>query len=281
MCLRLLPLVFYELSRRILFDSARLHARSSADVLEVATLLNLSAKYSCTRLHASALHLLSRQFPSSLERWDKRKYNVHFERHVFEVADAAREARAWTLLPTALLHCCLRQAANAMIGFTPAQSAECYALSEENAKAVDQSQQYLASEIHKDVFPDFYSPDALPELCYTPHHCVRAKAKLSKWMAASSFCWCYRAPTFDGWLKTWGFCQHCQRTYGQQYRDGRVEVWNSLPRVFGLGTWEALADKQREEEQARVAESDTASVSSSETRAESVTELAVKADLSL
>ena len=243
----------------------RLHSyhprgKNSTEVSDLASLLVLATTYRIPSIRARTLRVLSRRFPRSLAKWDKRSFNVNFERDVFQFAQSAKLAGAWTLLPAILLQCCMRQQALAAIGFDApsCNSQSCsnvdgFAPDSEDAKLVDRARAYLSTDALRQVCPAFYSTDAedAPELCYTPCHCVRSKAKLVKWTEGSVFGWCYKPATFDSWLNSWGFCQQCQKVYGGMYREGREKIWDSLPEQLGMGSWENLEAKEDEEQRVR------------------------------
>ncbi|KAJ3555905.1 hypothetical protein NM688_g2323 [Phlebia brevispora] len=223
--------------------SYRPKGRSDAEVKDLIAILRLSTKYSALLLREQVVSVLSRQFPPTLRRWDSRTYNVHFERNAYAIANVIRESNLYRLLPTVLLHCCLRLTANMLLGFGPMDAAQ--DLDAVNKRAVLFAQPYLSHQILQDVFPNFYDFDLEVYGCHDALRCCRSKGKLVSWMKASPFMWCYATSTMETFLKKFEFCQTCSRMYMKCYAEGRQKIWDDLPQQFSLPPWDAANEGDR------------------------------------
>lgn len=220
-------------------DSYRPTGKTDAEVKDLISILLLGTKYGAISLRKRTLAVLSRQFPPTLEQWDSRRFNVHFERNIFAIANVVRQCCAFSLLPTVLLHCYLRQTFNVLVGCGSVGAT--HELDPANEQAVLLAQQYLASQIQEDVFPDFFDFNLEVFGCHDVLRCCRAKGELNKRMKASPNNWIYDISTMEARLKKCDFCQTCNRVYIKYYADGRKKIWEELPQYFSLPPWSVLA----------------------------------------
>ncbi|PSR72662.1 hypothetical protein PHLCEN_2v11470 [Hermanssonia centrifuga] len=172
----------------------------------------------------------------------RRTHNVHFERNIFTIANLALEANAYILLPTVLLHCCLRQMADILLGFGPSEGFY-DELDPANKRAVLFAQQHLSCRIQEEAFPDLYDFEHVVPECHDVLRCCRAKGKLTTWMKCSPYSWGYATPTMETFLKNFKFCLRCREAYIMSYSEGRRRIWADLPQQFGLPDWTVLAQK--------------------------------------
>ncbi len=167
---------------------------------------------------------------------------MHFERNIFTIANLALEANAYILLPTVLLHCCLRQMADILLGFGPSEGFY-DELDPANKRAVLFAQQHLSCRIQEEAFPDLYDFEHVVPECHDVLRCCRAKGKLTTWMKCSPYSWGYATPTMETFLKNFKFCLRCREAYIMSYSEGRRRIWADLPQQFGLPDWTVLAQK--------------------------------------
>ncbi len=102
------------------------------------------------------------------------------------------------------------------------------------------AQSYLSGPIVQDVFPDFFDFELEVYGCHNILRCCRAKAKLTNWIKASPFMWCYATSTMESSLNKFQFCQTCSRLYIKRYAEGRQKIWDELPQHVSLPAWPAL-----------------------------------------
>ncbi|KAF7791154.1 hypothetical protein EIP86_002165 [Pleurotus ostreatoroseus] len=109
-----------------------------------------------------------------------------------------------------------------------------------NEQDVHLAQQYLSTSVVQDIFPDFFDFELDVVGCHNVLRCCRGKAKLTNWMKASPFLWCYAISTMETFLKNFRLCQTCCRLYIKRYSEGRQKIWDDLPEQFSLPPWTTL-----------------------------------------
>lgn len=213
--------------------------------LEVAAaFLRLGNKYEIETLRTEALKRLYFEFPSNLAGLDTVIYGdgkgTMIERAGWMYIDAANLAREQNLLsalPIALYWCCRwklsvleqgqRRPDGTISTLSPVNERACFLAYSELLELKEQKTFLWALP----TSPGFDS-------CRSPNECRAARNKL----AASVLFPTSATLCFGIWKDEYktGQCNLCIPVARRMHKDGRQQLWDALPGVFGLPDWEEL-----------------------------------------
>ena len=162
--------------------------------------------------------------------------------HPFDVADAALEADARILLPSALLMCCREDVQ--LIVSSGSSGPERAPLCEANACTILRSRPQLSLFIRDRIVPfAFDLCDMEVQGCRHPGLCSSEKNK-----------WAVSVEGRNGWVDPFvsfeslpeTLCAECTSNAIGSIVSGRKALWNSLPRLFGIGNdWTEVKEATR------------------------------------
>lgn len=246
-----------------------LDINETLDLSVLSSLLRLSTKYDVPHIRRRAISALQHYFPTTLSAY----YNARERRRThatggvstyFLLANTCREAKADVLLPSILYSCSAQQLASILDGvpdLSRGGTTVHVELSHENKRAVVQSRHQLAALARTVTLRWLYFSDQEGEGggrgggggggCRDAR-CVAIRrkvgAKLLEGRASDGFV-NPLSPFHDAFVELidGDCCEACQRALERCVEGGREEVWQKVPAVFRLGSWDALVRAYEEE----------------------------------
>lgn len=218
----------------------------SKDVPALLSILRMSTKYDVSRLRKRVIKTLEAHYPQDPLRspWSPVSlYPSIFPSSVqsalaIAAANSARQAEALTLLPAALFACCSVDP-DFLVG--PEHPDVHVGLSPENLFTVLKGRNDIILFTRRHIFGFAFTPRDVPD-CRTPSECRRVRAEWAEYTDKHH-------P--DGWtnpLSPGTFistlsrvaCMKCTDEAKRSFERGQRELWNDLPRIFGLPAWDKL-----------------------------------------
>ncbi|ESK92286.1 hypothetical protein Moror_4684 [Moniliophthora roreri MCA 2997] len=204
-------------------------------------ILRLSTKYQVDYLRQRVYRVLSELYPTTLEEWDARDAFVNletFEARPFAVFLLAKETNLPTLLPAALYLCADSQDIGFILDGLPSIDNTHIELDWPDKKACIRARETLSIALRTRLFAFLTGQMDFPG-CHRTSMCNNTRWKWLQGVEASlgsgvfsvSFPWAqYQS----------GVCDSCHRLSRDHYVAERQKLWDELPVLFGLPTWEEL-----------------------------------------
>ncbi|KAF9000614.1 hypothetical protein BDQ17DRAFT_1359229 [Cyathus striatus] len=191
-------------------------------------------------------------YPASFEKWLERdKFAMNSSKDSFVeramwVVQLARETQVTSLLPSALYVCTNMPDINYILDGIFTADGEHIELGWLDKRACIRGREKLSRIVRNELFK-FATPlaDPNPE-CRTPELCALGRMKLAKGMEtlysrAVEASWALRLKCPVSW-KTYGkdVCDSCMQQAQTQYNSERARIWDLLPEIFDLPSWQEL-----------------------------------------
>ncbi|KAJ6615349.1 hypothetical protein B0H10DRAFT_2191032 [Mycena sp. CBHHK59/15] len=205
---------------------------------ELESVLRLSDKYDVPLLRDSMTSILSDLYPSSLDKWADRKHHpgyTAFIRDNFSALNIAVKMNIRSILPAVMYEVCCRSTLESIVsGMGQAKlkienneyRKRCILAIPRLMLAQRQALGYLKREYDDDC----------------KHRAVCNTERL-RWFALDLEDDEAFDPLDDNNLDSWDVfrvCSSCLETAKKTYANARQDLWNKLPSIFNLGTWDDL-----------------------------------------
>jgi hypothetical protein len=208
----------------------------------LAAFLRLGKKYEIPQLYAESVARLSREFPSSLAKWEKdRDQNLEIEESptlAFDVINLAKETGLLSIIPTAFYYYCEGHLnIKGVFDGIERLDGSVAILRPEDQRACIMGWHQLVEAQARETF-GWLNPDAHPLACVTQTRCNMARrSHFFNLFRFRSKCLALE-PWDSGWEDE--LCHFCKTTSQNQHKRGRKKMWELLPSFFSLPEWEAL-----------------------------------------
>lgn len=214
--------------------------------LSLCGILDLSTKYGILPLRKKVILTLNSKFPTSWDRMSEREPYSPDANTIIKLIATCRKSNVGEMLPVAFYFCCGLPIEEILHGSGG------HSLSwDDKAACIAGRERFVeAQKQHTYVFLyHFQGSD------YCPYR-QKGKNPCRDW--AQSFHNTFhqipgatdRKRSLDRW-SDWSFvgakmCDPCRRPLPQLHEDGRARVWDMLPGMFGLGTWEQIENDRND-----------------------------------
>ncbi|KAJ7669567.1 hypothetical protein B0H17DRAFT_1335743 [Mycena rosella] len=215
-------------------------------IFTLTSVIRLSDKYDAALLRHSMVEILSDLYPSALHKWRARDdavpagYNAQLIDHI-PALNIARKMDIRSILPGVMYEvCCWNSLEEILYGVSASEKHALKTIDNvEDRKRCALAIPHLISA-QRLVFTNYLTPgedDANPE-CADIAAC---DAERLRWLAID-------LPTVENmdvldeelaW-ESFAVCSSCLDAAKDTYTEDREAVWNRLPSIFNLGTWEEL-----------------------------------------
>lgn len=206
----------------------------------VRAFLRLGRKYGIDHLQAEALTRLSIDYPCTLQGYDeciKGHKTIDLEGNThFAIVDLARENDIPSILPMAFYLCCEEaQGIDPKSRIVhPADNLDAFLPTEDMITCYLGQKRLLGLQMIETFgWLDVRSP---AESAHT--RCTIAKKEIFYAMSYPLTPFCPLCPWTPNWIRA--MCSDCAIKAQQRHIHGRAEIWDQLPVVFGLPSWEQL-----------------------------------------
>jgi hypothetical protein len=208
----------------------------------LAAFLRLGKKYEIQQLYAESVARLSREFPSTLAKWEAaHDKNLEIESSptlAFDVINLARETGFLAVLPTAFYHYCdVSLNIKGIFDGVERSDGSVVILRPEDQRACMMGWQQLIETQARETFSWLNTSTAF---CYTQRQCNSARGiHFSNLSHPIPSCL-----ALEPWDADWeeGLCQTCVAASKGLHNSGRLKMWNLLPSFFSLPPWEKLLE---------------------------------------
>lgn len=207
-----------------------------SDFAELSSVLRLSDKYDVPVLRNGMIAILSDLYPTSMDEWDKREvppgYTVHVLDHI-PILNLALKLNIRPILPVVLYEICCRLGLDIIVLGKgrqindPEYRRRCILGHSHLQLAQRHALRYLKRE------------EGEGEECDDTATCDAERLRwisldlgedgLDPLVDSNQTCW-----------DAFGTCSTCHEAAKTTYQAGRQKLWNNLPSIFNLGTWEEL-----------------------------------------
>lgn len=204
---------------------------------EISGILRLSTKYNILPLRTKAIAQYLTQFPSTLQGWDAADSNYWDLSYIIELIVLFRETNALECLPSTMYIC----SRFSMYELLHGHEHEHVNLSSEDNVACIMGREELI-QAQEDFSYSFVFKFNPPADCQTSSLCAKgAKRNMHNFhhkrhnltnMFALQRC------TDWSWMQ--GICPVCMEQAQLLHKSGRRAVWELLPKIFDLGSWEEI-----------------------------------------
>lgn len=212
----------------------------------VAAYLRLGKKYEITQLRTEALDILHYDFPSSLDEYDRNttpRIDDFQPSTNVQVINLARETGTHVLLPAAFYGLCnYGLSIDDVLAIPDPTSLDSSSLSSEDQLLVVLGCHRLSDMKLKVTYAWMSNANthAVSLHCLTPQSCTTA---IKSAFFASTFSNHSKFDALTSWehIPWYQFmCDPCTADARRQHDEGRVQVWDRLPCIFGLPEWPEL-----------------------------------------
>ena len=209
----------------------------------LAGVLRISTKYEATAIRQRCIQVLRISYPTDLSKWfgctDSESIGSSEDIHLrhFHIANIARETGVLTILPAALLMCCMATLPNIMDGLVLPDGYE-VGLTPENKRIVLIARQALSHRARTMSWKRLFSIEDI-QGCSKVAACRLERNRKAEWLLSQSG---------DDWLNplssksyTGTVCTTCRNAIKGALKESRVKIWSELPLIFELGeSWNDL-----------------------------------------
>ncbi|KAH7912682.1 hypothetical protein BJ138DRAFT_750886 [Hygrophoropsis aurantiaca] len=206
--------------------------------------LRVSTKYNFDTLRVNVLSKLTPSFPSTLEAFDElSRYPDRLrdsQKKALSVINLARYTSCFEFLPSAFYLCSRLSAQTILRGkgkndtICAEDAATCIIGREELIKTWNKrTHEFLYEKPSISVFRRASCSEC-------PKH---TNEKLLEYLQAKDGAELFGLDQFDTW-DVIGLCSKCAIPLQTKHQESRQQLWEQLPKVFGLGSWDELRTKQ-------------------------------------
>ncbi|KAI0917318.1 hypothetical protein AcW1_007467 [Taiwanofungus camphoratus] len=244
---------------RALYDGVSFRNASTEDFFHVAGILRLSTKYFIAHLRAQAIRYLSRTWAYTLRGHDEMlEYAIVSPSvngmtypyvHPLHVLNLARETDVRILVPSALYFLSLYPLHDILQGDHPKLQIEHPSRPSSQLSVRDIKDYTLMFQHRIDVVLDFVRRvcglRSASTSCQSDREsCTKAFTRLASrlsraWMVRTGPLH-YMVQAMDELAEDPTVCRACRRAFREDVITARQKIWNELPSVIGLPSWEDL-----------------------------------------
>lgn len=206
----------------------------------LAAFLRLGRKYEIRQLYIEAASRISREFPSTLEKWEEAQGKAleisPSPTLAFDMIDVARRTGFYAALPAALYYCCSGDwDMSDIFEGVKREDGSIAVLSLEDQKACLGGKQALTRVQADETFSWLNTGELI---CDSSLRCDRARKSLFYDMNHPV----QSCIALQSWLPEWSrlLCDSCAVEAKESHNEGRAKVWDTLPSIFGLPPWKEL-----------------------------------------
>jgi hypothetical protein len=221
---------------RLISNLSHIDARSFADRIrdakfkEVEAIILLGHKYDTPTLYNKALGRLFPSFPTTLAHWDTRDSNHMEGVRLLPCLHIARKINYLSSIPAIMLAICSR-GIDVIVAAT---------VDPEDLKIILPALWKLQARHRTDLLRWLY---AVPQTCHSRLACLEARLSTSSGLdmaaAARPIIFFTNKIASSFWDQS-GLCKACVQSAKSIYGGERTKLWNDLPAIFGLPSWEDL-----------------------------------------
>jgi hypothetical protein len=235
--------------------NARYFGRDPLKLDALAALLRIGCKYDISGLRQEAFSRFCITFPSSLEAWSDAEKNAHPPSGIikkdtiaffFHAANLAYEYQIHLALPALLLKCAVEDYSD-LVDFSEeeASGGDIVRLLPSLLSKVIKGKEALTRARNNLCFPWLLSSYKSPADCLSPKACCAHRAKVAREHAEEDVNLREFGP--EHWDDSWTLqlCSDCSAEAKNLYLDGSDQLWEQLPVLFKLGTWQSLKTRMR------------------------------------
>ncbi|KAF8887171.1 hypothetical protein BD779DRAFT_533356 [Infundibulicybe gibba] len=247
---------------KALYDGADFQDRNIEDFFHLAGVLRLSNKYFIKHLREQAVAYLTRIWSFTLRGHDDMISralesplvgNLSYPYvHPLHVLNLAREANVDIIVPSALYFLSLYSLADLLRADHPKLMVDYPSKPSSELSLADIPVYTLMFQYRLDVAHEFirqFGSNRTPgPSCSTAADCTRGFARFgsrlsrSWYMRSSALHYMAQASREINHEDT--ICRHCQRSFQEDVQSYREKVWNNLPSIIGLPSWEDMRTQQ-------------------------------------
>ncbi|KAH7928727.1 hypothetical protein BV22DRAFT_1004316 [Leucogyrophana mollusca] len=204
----------------------------------------LSTKYDIPSLRGEAINQLKCIFPTTFNAFEFMPSREAVESLAIRAVNLARETDCWEILPCAFYYCSRLPIPNIVRGTSGAR------LSRNDVDVCIIGRDLLLKKQRKVSHPFLYapppglpkpSPNGRPGGCSAPATCVEGgnPGAVLKYLNGLDMLTPMALEIFTDWQKI-GRCGACGDKQAAVHWIAVEKVWEELPQIFGLGTWESI-----------------------------------------
>ncbi|KAJ7162447.1 hypothetical protein C8R46DRAFT_1000449 [Mycena filopes] len=236
----------HDTSKDLTYFLKALHNHSSyktcpvANIYELSSVLRLSDKYDVPTLRATMISILSDVYPTTLTAWDARStppgYTVRRSHHVAAL-NLALKMNIRPILPIVMYSICVHVGVAEIIARKPPNELR-IADADYKIKCAEGWPKLVAVG-RKELDYLRRDEDLDEEDCEDIAAC---DAERFRWLGFE-LDEDRDDPLTDSNADAWShfkLCAKCHSTAKERWTAARKELWDDLPRIFGLGTWKEL-----------------------------------------
>lgn len=221
------------------------------DFFVVAGVLRLSTKYEVPYLRERSIKALSSLYPSDLAEFEatihKRSRIESFHGRVFAAVNLVRECNVPSILPVALFRCCTGMDVVELIDGAFGQDGfSHYALEWTDKRLCLIARAVLETRARKYTMSFLMgsSPEAAAaDQCATREACDSVRLRFLRAVELTNANYGKVNPLLTGlrWdLLEKDICASCYRSARESFEREKASLWEDLPTIFQLGTWDEL-----------------------------------------
>ncbi|KAJ6474495.1 hypothetical protein C8R47DRAFT_710507 [Mycena vitilis] len=209
--------------------------------MELSSVLRLSDKYDVSILRKATLSILSDLYPGSLDRWAKREsppgYRNSDSDHI-PALNLAVKMNILPILPVVMYEVCCRIDLDTIVDGKGRDRIEDKGYRKKCILGYSRLQ-----AAHREALR-YLERDQEEEPCRVTPEC-NCDAERLRWIGCELRNEDEMDPLLDRNLKEWDnleVCPECLESVKDKYDEARQTLWDELPVIFDLGTWEELLE---------------------------------------